>query len=333
MTPPDRRSDWRTASGEIVLRRCGGIGDILCCTPALAAIRAARPEARIAFETDCRNAGGGNDALLENPDVDEVRLPRWDEATTVDFQGAEFQHLWPDDPDAPRVEATMHLVDAMATAAGLELTGDARRPRLRLSIEEDAWAGAAFPPEFIAVAVHTAARIRDWRGWAELYAPLYAATGLPIILLGQRPGSGRRESPPPLPDSFQGTPPAVRDYRGATTHRQAFAAVSRATLFVGPDSSLAHAAGAFSVPSVVLGGAVRPVQRVHAGQTPLTANVACGGCYHRPDDGRYGFNDQCAEEQRGAMPAPDGSSACMAAISPGAVLAACLDRMNRGVSE
>lgn len=314
MTKADRRGDWRRAGGEIVLRRFGAVGDVLCCTPTLAAIRAARPQSRLVFETDCPVA------LLGSGDADEVRGLRWESDADVDFQDAEFQHLWPDDPDAPRLEDRLHLVDAMARAAGLTLTGEARRPRLCLTAGEGAWARAAFPPAYIAVAVHTAARIRNWAGWDGLYERLREHTALPLILLGHRPGSA----------ACRPAPEGVLDYRGATTHRQAFAAVAGATLFVGSDSSLSHAAGAFAVPSVVLGGAVRPEQRVHAGQTPLRATLPCIGCYHRPSDGHYAFADQCHLEQEGAPAAPDGSAACMFALTPETVLAACAERLKAG---
>ena len=347
------RARWHAppAPPEIVLRRGGAIGDLLCCTPLLSALRQQNPEARIVFVTNNVNM------FLGNPDLDDVRLDWCATPGVLEFidrANPEPSMRW---PSGVETHSAMHLIELFAALAGVELTAG-RALTLKVFSHERAWARQYLPARYAVVSPHTTWHTKDWTRWAEFLPDFIAQSGLPVVLLG----AGASYSLPPLEGGvpwrgpFQDSFPLaeqvlgadmdrvraqlgplvaaglLRDWRGRTRLRQAIGAVAEAEAFVGLDSGLSHVAAAVGTSAVLLNGPVDARSTAHPGQRVLSTPLLCGGCYQRNKHPHIPWNDnRCSrEEDGGNIPLlrrypglPKEGADCMAAISAASVLAAC----------
>lgn len=348
------RARWHTppAPPEIVLRRGGAIGDLLCCTPLVSALRQQNPLARIVFVTNNLNM------FLGNPDLDDVRLDSVYTPNVLEFVdrvNPEPSMLWPSEVTAHSV---MHLIDVFANLAGVELTAG-RALTLPVFPHERAWARTHLPPRYAVVSPHTSWHTKDWVYWAEFLPRFIAQSGLAVVLLG----AGASYLLPPLEEgvgwrgSFAAHFPLaekvvganmrrireslgplveaglLRDFRGRTRLRQAVGAVAEAEMLIGLDSGLSHVAAAVGTPAVLMNGPVDARSTAHPGQTVLSTPLACGACYQRNKYPHIPWNDgRCSRADDGGYvpllvrphPAlPKEGADCMAAISVEALLSAC----------
>jgi hypothetical protein len=99
----------------------------------------------------------------------------------------------------------------------------------------------------------------------------------------------------------------VTRFAGKLSKRESMAVLSFASLHIGPDSFLMHAANGLDVPSVILfGGSRTPANLGYAANINLWTKIDCGPCWLHDSQG-----DHCPFEVK-----------CMAMIAPETVLAA-----------
>jgi len=99
----------------------------------------------------------------------------------------------------------------------------------------------------------------------------------------------------------------AKSFTGRATKRESMALLAECDLFVGPVTFLMHAANGLDVPGVVIfGGSHTPANAGYAANVNLYAALPCSGCWLTGHPG-----SECPHEL-----------ACMAAITPAAVLAA-----------
>lgn len=82
------------------------------------------------------------------------------------------------------------------------------------------------------------------------------------------------------------------DLRGLPL-RDSFATLQQCTAFVGPDSGLAHAAGAFKMPAIVLFGPSNPVIWGHTQSHNIYKRLRCSPCIDVLQDGKCPYNQLC----------------------------------------
>ena len=184
------------------------------------------------------------------------------------------------------------------TFAALGLNNGAYRGKVYLTEAErvaarEKLAGLARP--LIAFNTLSAQPVKNWpvAQWLKLI-PELARRGTLVHL-----GDGRE---PALPQT--------KNFTGSLSKRESMALLAECDLFVGPVTFLMHAANGLDVPAVVIfGGSHTPANSGYAENINLYAELPCSGCWLSGHPG-----SECPN-----------NLACMAAISPAAVLAAVDD--------
>jgi GT2 family glycosyltransferase/ADP-heptose:LPS heptosyltransferase/predicted SAM-dependent methyltransferase len=243
--------------GRIQVYRRNALGDVLLATPILRALRQKFPRAHIAFTTLYPGVLDGN------PNVDEVvraPAPLAGYDLTIDL---EYERL----PE-------MHIVDAYARIAGVEVKD--RTPELRLSLDAleaaDATlreAGVRDDRPIVALHMESGWKVRDWSiDRFRDVARALQARGVQVVVIGERPT---------VACDF------AIDLRGRTTLKGVMGLLFKCDLLVGVDSGLMHVAAALRRPFVALFGCTDPEKRVPdwALGNVIYARIVCHGCHHR----------------------------------------------------
>jgi ADP-heptose:LPS heptosyltransferase len=247
--PPFRRR-------EIDVLRTGALGDVLLCTPALRALKAANPRSRLRFYTDIPGLVQG----LEF--IDEV-LPS--SQAPADKVWLTYESSVP-----PR----RHLARVIGDHLGLDVR-DVRPscvvdPALRDGFRE-AWRELPRPWVMINRKAGPWTPNKDWpdEHWEALIDRLLAWAS--VIEIGQAtvPERGR-------------DPARYQSLIGKTNLSELVAAVAAADLLVGPISGPTHIAAAAKVPAVIIyGGYEHPVGTDYEGNVNLYSPVPCSPCWLR----------------------------------------------------
>jgi heptosyltransferase-3 len=260
----------RLPSGSrIAVIRLRSLGDCVLTTPALALLKAYRPDLRVSVVVEDRFAG----VFEGNPDVDEILPPRISALSAmrpemvVNLHGgtssmamtvasragirAGFAHhtyslLYteriPRAQEILGVERKVHTAEHIASAMFWMGVPQAEIPRARLAAQ------AAPPtPGYAVLHPFASAPEKTWTaaGFMEVASYLKEHAGLdPVFLAG------------PSDDAAMFAP--FRVYRNAPLG-QVKSLMAGARIFVGNDSGPAHVAAAFGVPVVVLFGPSDPV--------------------------------------------------------------------------
>ncbi len=108
---------------------------------------------------------------------------------------------------------------------------------------------------FVAIAAQAVAESRRWgsRNYASLAGRLTAESGLKVVVLGTEAESAAGEE-------IKNGREDIVNLCGTTNIETAAGVLSKALLFIGNDSGLAHLAGAVGIPLVVLSGADNPAE-------------------------------------------------------------------------
>jgi len=252
--------------GRVAIIRLRSLGDCVLTTPALALLKAHRPDLRLAVVVEERFRA----VFEDHPDVDVILPPeaaalgRWRPALSLNLHGGtrsawltaasgarrragfghfRFQALYnlriPRAQQILGVERTVHTAEHLASAMFWLGVPAGEIPRAKLG-------GAAQRPEPIAV-IHPVATSREktWRADGFLaVAEQLRHTGLEPVFIG---AAGDDLS------AFS----AFRTVRGAPL-AQVRSLLASAALFVGNDSGPAHMAAAAGLPVVVIFGPSDP---------------------------------------------------------------------------
>ena len=254
----------RLAPGSRVsVIRLRSLGDCVLTTPALAILKAARPDLRLNIVVEPRFAA----IFVGNPDVECVVTPSlwaarssdlclnlhggsrsmWMMAASMARFRAGFAHhvgAWMYNAKVPRAqqilgeERTMHTAEHLASAMFHLGCPRVEIPRARLHAER--WAEA--PDRYWVIHPFASAPHKQWP--AERFVEAARAVDLEPIVIGA-PG-----------DDFSAFP-GFRCIAGPLEQTKQI--LADATLFLGNDSGPAHMAAAFGVPVTVLYGSSDPV--------------------------------------------------------------------------
>lgn len=244
---------------RILVRRGGGVGDLLMLTPALRGLRGKYPEAEIIVATDYPE-------LFElNPVVTEVHAL----GNGIDFK-AKFDLKFD-----PKYETSYplreHITDILCRAVGVGPQG--RTIDLFCSLEDHHSVMTllrGISKRFIVIQpwVGPWAKSKNWNydSWTRVVSLLGEELGFAVIQLGGKDDlliSG-----------------AV-DFRGTTSLRQSALVIQRAALFLGCNSSGEQLAQAVLTPSVILYGTTHPVGSSYAKDIALYGGKTNTPCYDR----------------------------------------------------
>jgi len=255
--------------GRVAIVRLRSLGDCVLTTPALALLKRARADLRVAVVAEARFH-----AVFEhNPDVDEILRPdpgvlrRWRPQLCLNLHGGprsafmtlvsgarwragfgHFRHQFAYNVHVPRaqeilgVERTVHTAEHLASAIFYLGAPAGEIPRARLELAEPLPAAAR--PYAVLHPVATAPE-KTWRADGFLQVARHIEeSGVEAVFIGAagddlRPFSRHRV--------VQGAPLG-----------QLKALLAGASLFVGNDSGPAHMAAAFGLPAVVIFGPSDP---------------------------------------------------------------------------
>jgi ADP-heptose:LPS heptosyltransferase len=229
---------------RLLVKRWAAVGDVMMATPAMRALKAEAPLARLHV---CTHAGPA--AVLKGlPYVDHVTSTTPDEqrySRVVDLNDAY--------EDDQKRGAYRHPTRAYCQAASVEFDG--RPYDLRLTDAEVEWAAEALPHagyQFIAAGVRSGTRPKqNWNAkrWVELADSLPASARLVVLDSEPQPVLGPHGAA--AADRRFYAHPRVIDLTGRTpSFRHATAILARCERFVGVDSGLLHAAAALGLPVV-----------------------------------------------------------------------------------
>ena len=273
-----------------VIRKVGGIGDVLMCTPALRQLKAEFPELHLTFAIDMHTTGNNVywELVRNAPFLDSIVDARYVDKSkfdgTVDISAVCLRFERAGLPPINRV-------DLFGRAIGLRRIRH-KRSWYEVTPDEERWA-SRYRGEEKLVVLHTAS-MEEKRCWPiEKYLELVTESesrGLPIRFLVLDFNKKYRHW-----DAHSN----VIDVSD-TGLRQMAAIIAEADLFIGPDSGPMHLAGAVSTKSIVLFGSVPPEARINYYPTHaamVVEGLSCLGCWYKP----CGIGMKCMKDLDSAL--------------------------------
>jgi ADP-heptose:LPS heptosyltransferase/SAM-dependent methyltransferase len=236
----------------LLIRTWGNIGDAILLTPCLPALKAAAPDRPIALL--CKSDDHRN-VFLHNPYIDLLALKEsdWSRDSGPVFEPAVH---W------PNTLFEIGVSNAIAERLGLTIEDD--QPQLFLTADETQSARRTLAPyarPIVAIHKSSTFSYKQWfdQRWLQLISLNPACT---FIELGRGDDTAL---------------PGVINLRNRPL-RESFALLGECDALLAVDSSMAHAAAALHVPSVVLFGASNPLVFGHSGNINLYGKVECSPC-------------------------------------------------------
>lgn len=268
-----------TSAETITIVRPGRYGDLLLLTPVLRELKLRYPKCTLQVST----LPGYRDAIIGLPYVDNfLPYPLPMDGTQTHPYGTllSLEVL----SSLTGRERELHMTDLFAERLGVENITD-KKPHLVLSNEEVAWALDVYPrigKTRVAVQIKSSTPSRNYPTvqMGEVVRRLHGR-GWEVMFLG-------------LPNEVNGEtkPRLVNCAADKLTFRQSAAVVATADVFLGPDSSLIHVAGALGVPAIGLFSVVPHELRTAYCPTTkvMQASKGCdiAPCFHAPR-GAFGF--------------------------------------------
>ncbi|MFZ2054188.1 MAG: glycosyltransferase family 9 protein [Candidatus Aminicenantales bacterium] len=323
MNRKDRPKTSLPLPQKILLIRLRRIGDIVMTTPAIAALRRSLPQSSLTYviEEPFRRLVEGNpdlDEILVLPPhqgifsflrfIRRLRRERYDLA--IDFHGGprasriawlsraklkagyELKHkgfLY--DVRVPRsrqgapvhsVENHLNLVRAAGVNVEEPLSPLALPPARKEETEriEGLWTDRGFPgAKVVVLHVGAGTEFRDWglENLAALAGRLAGLQGVRVVLVGAAQDASRAE------DIRKTRPAEILSLAGRMNLIELREVISRAALFVGPDSGPMHIAATTRTPIVALFGPTLPAHFApwKAGATLIEKPLDCRPCKQR----------------------------------------------------
>lgn len=270
----------RGGSGRYcVVRRVGGIGDVLMITPALRQLKRDFPNMVLVFALDLHSTGNNvyHELVKNAPFVDEIVDARYVDkskyAAVIDVSSVCLRYEREDLPAVNRI-------DLFARAIGVR--GMANRCSwYQVEPDEAEWAARQAAPHRAAgkkiVVLHTAS-MEEKRCWpVGKYLDLIKKAEvdeLPvqfwILDFNRKYDSWRQRY---NCDNWSGT-----------NLRQMAALIAEADVFIGPDSGPMHLAGAVETSSIVLFGSIPPEARINhypTHEAVTMPGLSCLGCWYK----------------------------------------------------
>lgn len=293
----------------IIVERCGGIGDVICLLPALAALRRKHPDCRIIMITSRSCV-----PLVRSAQVVDVVLPAGTRGLAWLRKSMrpqlDIQPLLPDEQSPPKPRASIHLMEEFARSldvAGEPLSYPQLVPSARDRARVVALLGQAGLDTRRLVIIHTGPTwpVKQWplEHWNLLVEQLTQISGVAVIQAG---ANGHAS------DAQAITPCVLNalDWIGRLSLSETLALIAQAQLFVGVDSGLLHVANALRVPTLGLFGPTDPACFMPPGQSEhgLRSSMPCIACHHHPD-GPLHWQSDCPQQRQ-----------CMSALSVDHVL-------------
>ena len=272
-----------------VIRRLGGIGDVLMCTPTLRQIKADFPEIELTFAIDMHSTSGNvyYELVKNAPFVDRIIDARYVEQSAydavVDISSVCIRYEHSGLP-------VLNRIDIFARAAGI--------PRL---VQKRSW-----------YQVEDTERI-----WARNFIKEHCGTSK-VVVLHTASMEGKRCWPAKkyvqiveeaikenidckfLVMDFNRTFDGWAQYKNCTDIsftqiRQMAALIESADMLIGPDSGPMHLAGAVETKSIVAFGSIDPAARINYYPTHeaiFSAGLSCIFCWYKPCP----YNVKCMTE-------------------------------------
>ena len=265
-----------TASQEVLIARCRGIGDILMTLPALTTLRANDGEANYTYLTSPAGA-----KLLRGAKAVDRSIP-----VDYDHPVSGFPGL-PDSVDTDRYSSIHNLINRVDFAAASESMKRTEMFAELLDVKIDysldwklhplySWrklakrklhdAGLNYGAPFIAIQTTAAGWSRIWpkERWVA-FVNLATEAGHSVAILS---------------DKADDAPEAAINLTGQLSIEEYAGVIAESRIFVGPDSSGIHLAGCMDVPAIGLFGSVDPKLRVghYDTVTPIVGKAKCVPC-------------------------------------------------------
>lgn len=251
---------------KILVVRAGGYGDIIMLTPTLREIKRRWPNCKVGFSVSAQCI----DLVRGLKNIDEIhQYPcPMDEVNRYDFV-VSVGNLLEFDPR----RSTTHAIDIFADAFGLTLTD--RECSLDLTETELSTIAARFPRDErprIGIQLYATAAVRTYPRIMAVVAELQRNND---VWLFTEPGTPDLKLSRVRCTHMQ-TPPLA--------FRESCALLATCDSFIGPDSSMTHAAGALGIRTVALYASfdwrlrTAYAKSIHA----LTGHAPCAPCFHHP---------------------------------------------------
>lgn len=260
-----------------VIRRVGGIGDVLMVTPALRQLKREFPNLQLDFALDLHSTSNNvyYELVKNAPFVDGIVDARFvDRAkydAVVDVSSVCLRYERQDLP-------AINRVDLFARAMGLRALSN-RKSWYQVEVDEAEWAARQAAPIRRAgkkiVILHTAS-MEAKRCWpVEKYVELLQSSSgdqihFWVLDFNRKHSNWNKYS-------------NCSNWSG-TNLRQMAAMIAEADMFIGPDSGPMHLAGALGTQSIVLFGSVPPQARINyypTHEAVVLQGLSCLGCWYK----------------------------------------------------
>jgi ADP-heptose:LPS heptosyltransferase len=296
----------------LIVRRYGGLGDLLSLLPGLQALKERHPAHALILVTSpglVKIAALAGVAALVLPST--VRGSGW--LAAVLKPAVDLTPKLADEQQPPQPRARRLLIQEFATQLGVERASP-QIVRLRPSATSVAFVRKALEdarlPLDQLVVIHTGPSwpVKHWPHdhWCVL-AEALKAQGFGVVQIGARGHDGN-------PETQMCHVEYTVDWRDRLDLPDLAALLSMAKLFIGIDSGPLHLAQTVGTPLVGLFGPTDPssILPPDSKVNALVADLPCQGCHHHPAGPQH-WRTGCAHQ-----------IACMINLHPAQVLAACM---------
>jgi ADP-heptose:LPS heptosyltransferase len=303
-----------TGSRPVLFSRYVGMGDIICTFPAVLELKKRHPRAMFLYNCHPQFAllpvaAGVTSRVVWFSRIDLVKH-RWSFCFTAIYEFFYSDEIKPD------IAPPESVIEQFLWQHNLPITDE--HPRLQVQPEVRARMesllgrrGIGKQPRIVFHAGPTWP-VREWpeTKWGRLVNELRSHGYTNIIQIGASKHTG-------LGESAKSHIPNTTSFVDELNLEESIALISLCDLFVGIDSGLLHVAACLKVQAVGLFGATSPRFRFSSDFTRscVISPVECQGCHHRTP--RLHWETGCPN-----------NIACMEAITPEAVLGACLAKLD-----